>query len=145
MALGGFLITVVFDIGTSISDAVLFHYPVWVSILGLYVPLPATKDTPDPNTSGIGYEATWRGGESVMEVVSRKLPGWARALAVAVGLVTLVAGFLVLVFPALGILFVVYMLAFALILLGVERLGMGITGHAYTVTAKSKEPEPAKA
>jgi hypothetical protein len=32
------------------------------------------------------------------------------------------------------------MLAFALILLGVERIGMGITGHAYTVTAKSKEP-----
>ncbi len=79
-----------------------------------------------------------------MEVKSLKMPGWARALAVVVGLVTLVAGFLVLVFPALGILFVVYMLAFALILLGVERLGMGITGHAYTVTARSKEPEPAK-
>ena len=79
-----------------------------------------------------------------MEVESRKLPGWARALAVLVGLVTLVAGFLVLVFPALGLLFVVYILAFALILLGVERLGMGITGHAYTVTAKSKEPEPSK-
>ena len=75
-----------------------------------------------------------------MEVEIRKLPGWARALAVVVGLVTLLAGLLVLVFPALGILFVVYILAFALILLGVERLGMGITGHAYTVTSKSKEP-----
>jgi uncharacterized membrane protein HdeD (DUF308 family) len=79
-----------------------------------------------------------------MEVESRKMPGWARALAVVVGLVTLVAGFFVLMFPALGIIFVVYILAFALILLGVERLGMGITGHAYTVAAKSKEPEPAK-
>ena len=79
-----------------------------------------------------------------MEVEDRKLPSWARALAVVVGLVTLVAGFLVLVFPALGVLFVVYILAFALILLGVERLGMGITGHAYTITAKSKKPEPAK-
>ena len=38
MTLGGFLITVVFDIGTSITDAVSFHYPVWVSIVGLYVP-----------------------------------------------------------------------------------------------------------
>lgn len=75
-----------------------------------------------------------------MEVENRKLPGWARALAVVVGLVTLVAGFLVLVFPALGVLFVVYILAFALILLGVERLGMGITGHAYAIRAKSKEP-----
>jgi uncharacterized membrane protein HdeD (DUF308 family) len=54
------------------------------------------------------------------------------------------AGFLVLIFPALGVLFVVYILAFALILLGVERLGMGITGHAYTVTPLSKKPEPAK-
>ena len=79
-----------------------------------------------------------------MEVEDRKLPSWARALAVVVGLVTLVAGFFVLMFPALGIIFVVYILAFALILLGVERLGMGITGHAYTVAAKSKEPEPAK-
>ena len=79
-----------------------------------------------------------------MEVESRKLPGWARALAVVVGLVTLLAGFLVLVFPALGILFVVYILAFALILLGVERFGMGITGHAYTVAVKSKESEQAK-
>jgi len=79
-----------------------------------------------------------------MEVESRKLPGWARALAVVVGLVTLVAGFLVLIFPALGVLFVVYILAFALILLGVERLGMGITGHAYTVTPLSKKPEAAK-
>ena len=80
------------------------------------------------------------GGELEMEVESRKLPGWARALAVIVGLVTLLAGFLILVFPALGFLFIVYLLAFALILLGVERLGMGITGHAYTVTTKSKEP-----
>jgi uncharacterized membrane protein HdeD (DUF308 family) len=79
-----------------------------------------------------------------MEVENRKLPGWARALAVVVGLVTLVAGFLVLIFPALGVLFVVYILAFALILLGVERLGMGITGHAYTVTPLSKKPESAK-
>jgi uncharacterized membrane protein HdeD (DUF308 family) len=79
-----------------------------------------------------------------MEVESRKMPGWARALAVVVGLVTLAAGFLVLMFPALGLLFVVYILAFALILLGVERLGMGITGHGYTVAAKSKEPEQAK-
>ena len=59
-------------------------------------------------------------------------------------MVTLVAGFLVLLFPAPGLLCVVYIQAFALILLGVERLGMGITGHAYTVTAKSKEPEPSK-
>ena len=76
-----------------------------------------------------------------MEMQGQKLPGWARALAVVVGLVTLVAGILVLVFPGFGLLVVVYILAFAMILLGVERLGMGITGHAYT----AKKPEPEKA
>ena len=48
MALGGFLITVVFDIGTSITDAVLFHYPVWVSIAGLYVPFIVPGASPYP-------------------------------------------------------------------------------------------------
>ena len=36
IAIGGFLITMVFDIGTSMADAVLFHYPVWVAMAGLY-------------------------------------------------------------------------------------------------------------
>jgi uncharacterized membrane protein HdeD (DUF308 family) len=60
------------------------------------------------------------------------LPIWARALAIVVGLFTIVAGLLVLVFPGLGLLVVVYFLAFALLLLGVERLAMGITGHPHT-------------
>jgi uncharacterized membrane protein HdeD (DUF308 family) len=53
--------------------------------------------------------------------------------------VTLVAGLLVLIFPALGLIFVVYMLAFSLILLGIERLGMGITGHAYVATKEKSK------
>lgn len=48
MALGGFLITVVFDVGTSITDAVLFHYPVWASIAGLYVPFLVPGASPYP-------------------------------------------------------------------------------------------------
>jgi uncharacterized membrane protein HdeD (DUF308 family) len=55
-------------------------------------------------------------------------------------LVSLVAGILVLIFPRFGFLIVVYIFAFAMILLGTERLGMGITGHAYTF----KKPEPEK-
>jgi uncharacterized membrane protein HdeD (DUF308 family) len=62
----------------------------------------------------------------------QKLPGWARALAVVVGLVSIIAGLLVLVFPELGLLVVVYFLAFAFLLLGIERLAMGITGHPHT-------------
>ena len=93
----------------------------------------------------VGFKGGYLGGDELdMEIQNLKLPGWARALAIVVGLVSLLAGFVVLAFPALGLLFVVYLLAFALILLGIERLGMGITGHAYAVAAKNKEPEPAK-
>jgi len=75
-----------------------------------------------------------------METETVKLPDWARVLGVFVGILSLIAGFLILVFPGLGVLTVVYLLAFALIMLGVERLAMGITGHAYRL--KMKVPAP---
>jgi energy-coupling factor transport system substrate-specific component len=48
MVLGGFLITVVFDVGTSVADAALFHYPVWVALAGLYVPFLIAGASPYP-------------------------------------------------------------------------------------------------
>ena len=79
-----------------------------------------------------------------METETVKLPDWARALGAIVGILSLIAGFFVLVFPGLGVLAVVYLLAFALIMLGVERLAMGITGHAYRikVTAQTVNKTP---
>jgi uncharacterized membrane protein HdeD (DUF308 family) len=77
-----------------------------------------------------------------MEAETVKLPDWARALGVIVGILSLVAGFLVLIFPGLGILTVVYFLAFALIMIGVERLAMGITGHAFALKMKVQTPAP---
>ena len=68
------------------------------------------------------------------------LPNWARTLAVIVGLLSIVAGFLILVFPGLGVLAVVYILAFALMMLGVERLAVGITGQAYGIKKKEQTP-----
>jgi uncharacterized membrane protein HdeD (DUF308 family) len=73
-----------------------------------------------------------------MEAETMSLPNWARTLAVLVGILSLIAGFLVLIFPGLGLLVVVYFLAFALILLGVERLAAGITGHAYGIKKKEQ-------
>jgi uncharacterized membrane protein HdeD (DUF308 family) len=73
-----------------------------------------------------------------MEAETVKLPDWARTLAVVVGVLSVIAGFLILVFPGLGVLAVVYLLAFALIMLGIERLGMGITGHAYRIKSKDQ-------
>lgn len=73
-----------------------------------------------------------------MELETRTLPAWARAFAIVVGFVSLLAGFLVVAFPRLGLLVVVYFIAFALILLGLERLAMGITGHAYAARKKEQ-------
>lgn len=73
-----------------------------------------------------------------MDLETLSLPGWARTLAVIVGVVSLAVGFLVLAYPGLGLLVVVYFLAFASIMLGIERLAMGITGHAYRT--KKREP-----
>ena len=66
------------------------------------------------------------------------MPGWARAFAVVVGLLSVIAGFLVLIFPGLGLLVVVYFLAFALIFLGLERLAAGITGHPFGAKKEGK-------
>jgi len=60
-----------------------------------------------------------------------KLPNWVRAFAIVGGILALIAGSLILIFPGLGILAVVYMLAIALIVIGAERLAVGITGHIF--------------
>jgi hypothetical protein len=38
MAVGGYLLTVLFDIGTALVDATIYQYPWQVAVLGLYVP-----------------------------------------------------------------------------------------------------------
>jgi uncharacterized membrane protein HdeD (DUF308 family) len=59
-----------------------------------------------------------------------------------VGLLSIIAGFLVLVFPGLGVLTVVYLLGFALIMLGADRLAAGVTGHAYVFRQKKPDAKP---
>jgi len=48
LAVGGFLLTMVFDVGTSIADATIFHYPIWIALAGLYVPFIMTGLSPYP-------------------------------------------------------------------------------------------------
>ena len=73
-----------------------------------------------------------------MESEAMSMPGWARALAITGGILSLIAGFLILVFPSLGVLIIAYFLAFALIMLGTERLVIGVTGHAGRVKRKAE-------
>jgi uncharacterized membrane protein HdeD (DUF308 family) len=60
-----------------------------------------------------------------------KLLGWVRALSIIVGLASLIVGFSVLIFPGLGMLFLVYLLSVGLIFVGFERLIVGISGEIY--------------
>jgi uncharacterized membrane protein HdeD (DUF308 family) len=59
------------------------------------------------------------------------LPGWARALAILVGIVSLILGVIVLVFPGLAILTLVFLLAIAFLFIGIDRIIAGVTGHPY--------------
>lgn len=56
MMLGGFVLTVIYDVGTSIVDALLFSYPVLPAILGLYVPFLVGSVSPYP--FGLVHELT---------------------------------------------------------------------------------------
>jgi uncharacterized membrane protein HdeD (DUF308 family) len=60
------------------------------------------------------------------------LPGWARALAIVVGIVSLILAVVVLVFPGLALLTLVFLLAIAFLFIGIDRLIAGITGHPYS-------------
>jgi energy-coupling factor transport system substrate-specific component len=56
MAVGGYLLTMLFDLGTSVIDALLFSYP-WVgAVLALYVPFLTGGVSPYP--FGLAHELT---------------------------------------------------------------------------------------
>ena len=59
------------------------------------------------------------------------LPGWARALAIVVGIVSLILSVVVLTYPGLALLTLVFLLAIAFLFIGIDRLIAGITGHPY--------------
>ncbi|HTT72740.1 MAG TPA: hypothetical protein VMG99_01120 [Thermoplasmata archaeon] len=60
------------------------------------------------------------------------LPTWYRALAIVVGLISIALAFVVLLDPALGLLTLVFLLGFALLVIGIDRLASGVSGHPYS-------------
>jgi uncharacterized membrane protein len=60
-----------------------------------------------------------------------RLPTWYRGFAAVIGLISIALAFVVLIFPALGLLTLVFLLAFALLIIGIDRLVAGITGHPF--------------
>ncbi len=53
---------------------------------------------------------------------------WLRTVMVITGILTLAIGCIILAYPGIAVLFLVYLLAFGLILLGIERIIFGIMG-----------------
>ena len=66
-----------------------------------------------------------------MAVHELKLPTWYRVLAIVVGVMSIVLALIVLVFPVLAVWLLIYILAFALLMIGMDRLVAGITGHPF--------------
>jgi len=62
---------------------------------------------------------------------SMKLPTWYRVLAVIVGVFSIGLALVVLVEPLLAIWLLIFFLALALLMMGVDRLVAGVTGHAF--------------
>lgn len=56
LGLGGFLLTMLFDVATSVTDALLFNYPWWTSVMALYVPFVFSGFSPYP--FGLVHELT---------------------------------------------------------------------------------------
>jgi hypothetical protein len=56
MALGGYLLTVLFDIGTAFADSIIYQFPWWTMVLGLYVPFLMGGFSPYP--FGFAHELT---------------------------------------------------------------------------------------
>jgi uncharacterized membrane protein HdeD (DUF308 family) len=66
-----------------------------------------------------------------MQTSSVRLPTWYRAVAVLVGIISIGAAFVVLIDPALGLATLVLILAFALLIIGIDRIVAGVTGHPF--------------
>ncbi len=68
-------------------------------------------------------------------VVVVEIPGWMRTLAIIVGIVSIVAAIIVLIYPAIAIATLIALLAVGLLLMGIERLAIGISGRTYRPVA----------
>lgn len=66
-----------------------------------------------------------------MAASSIALPMWYRVLAVFVGVLSIALAFVVLVDPHLAIWLLIFLLAFALLVVGMDRLVAGISGHPF--------------
>ena len=75
-----------------------------------------------------------------MQSSSAKLPGWYRGLAVFVGVISIALAFVVLIDPALAVATLILLLGFALLVIGIDRIVAGITGHPFGLMVSPRSP-----
>jgi len=64
-----------------------------------------------------------------MAATAAKLPMWYRVLAIVVGVMALVSAMIVLADPVLAVWLLVFLLALGLLVMGMDRLVIGISGQ----------------
>jgi hypothetical protein len=69
--------------------------------------------------------------EVLMAAVAMKLPMWYRTLAVIVGVFSIALAMIVLIEPLLALWLLILFLALALLMMGIDRLVAGVTGHPF--------------
>jgi hypothetical protein len=79
-----------------------------------------------------------------MAVTSAKLPTWYRVLASIVGVMTIALAFVVLVDPVLAVWLLVFLLAFGLLFIGMDRLVVGISGQPFWSLGPMTPPTPSQ-
>lgn len=72
-----------------------------------------------------------RRSAGAMQGPTAKLPSWYRGLAVLVGLISIALAFVVLLDPVLAVATLILLLGFALLVIGIDRVVAGVTGHPF--------------
>ncbi|HYB77882.1 MAG TPA: DUF308 domain-containing protein [Thermoplasmata archaeon] len=80
-----------------------------------------------------------------MLAMSAKLPTWYRVWAVVVGILSIVCALIVLADPVLAVWLLVFLLAFALMFIGIDRLVAGVSGHPFWWPTMPSTPKAQKA
>ena len=78
-----------------------------------------------------------------MPASSVVLPMWYRAFAVVVGVLSIALALIVLADPRLALWLLIFLLGFALLVIGMDRLVAGITGHPFGWTMMPVNTPPA--
>ncbi len=69
--------------------------------------------------------------EMIIEEEAVQIPGWLRALSITVGIIAIVDAIIVLVYPAIGLATLIMLMAIGLLLIGIERIILGLSGRMY--------------